>query len=137
MSKRGPTPRPMSGLRTHQFGVYFTNAERARLLDLAIPGGTDELTDLGIRRRVAAYLRGTALQAQPPKIPEINRKAWAELARLAANLNQHQHAINEGRALPGEVDLTEIRAAVDGLRRELLGVRESDGDEVEGAANED
>jgi hypothetical protein len=54
-------------------------------------------------------------------VPAVNRKAWAELARLAANFHQYQYAINLGCA-PGAADLTEIRAAVDALRRDLVGV---------------
>lgn len=123
MGKRGPNPRPESELRNHQFGVYFTSAERDRLISLAVPGAPSELSDLGIRRHVAAHMRKAALGTQPSRIPEINRQAWADLARLAGNLHQHQKAINQGFAVPGPVDLAELRASVDALRNELLGVR--------------
>jgi len=128
MGKRGPNPRPEKELRQHQFGVYFTSAERDRLISLAVPGDPSLLSDLGIRRHVAAHMRKAALGELPSSVPAINREAWAELARVAANLNQHQRSINEGRATPGPVDLSELRASVDALRNELLGVHgESEG----------
>jgi len=122
MGKRGPNPRPEKDLRQHQFGVYFTSAERDRLIALAVPGDPSEFSDLGTRRYVAAYMRQAALRSLPSRVPAINREAWAELARVAANLNQHQRSINEGRALPDLVDLADLRTAVDALRNELLGV---------------
>ena len=122
MGKRGPSSRPKSELREHQFGVYFTSDERRRLISLAVPGDPSELSDLGIRRHVAAHMRKAALGTQPSRIPEINRQAWSELSRVAANLNQYQRAINEGRA-GGPIDLSDLRASVDALRNELLGVR--------------
>lgn len=127
MGKRGPNPRPEKELRQHQFGVYFTSAERDRLVSLAVPGDPAKLSDLGIRRHIAAHMRQAALGEMPTRVPEVNRQAWAELARVAANLNQQQRAINEGRAAPGPVDLAELRAAVDDVRNRLIGV----GDEVE------
>lgn len=122
MGKRGPNPRPEKELRQHQFGVYFTSAERDRLISLAVPGDPSKLSDLGIRRHVAAHMRKAALGELPSSVPAINREAWAELARVAANLNQYQRAINEGRA-GGPIDLSDLRASVDALRNELLGVR--------------
>jgi hypothetical protein len=129
MGKRGPNPRPKSELRNHQFGVYFTSAERDRLISLAVPGDPSELSDLGIRRHVAAHMRKAALGELPSSVPAINREVWAELARVAGNLNQHQRAINEGSVTPAPFfDLADLRTLVDALRNELLGVRgESEG----------
>ena len=122
MGKRGPNPRPEKELRQHHFGVYFTSAERDRVISLAVPGDPSKLSDLGIRRHVASHMRKAALGELPSSVPAINREAWAELARVAANLNKHQRSINEGRAVPGPVDLSDLRASVDALRNELLGV---------------
>lgn len=124
MGKRGPNPRPEKELRQHQFGVYFTSAERDRLISLAVPGDPSKLSDLGIRRHVAAHMRKAALGELPSSVPPINREVWAELARVAANLNQYQRAINEGRVAPDPFfDLADLRTLVDALRNELLGVR--------------
>ncbi len=109
MGKRGPTPRPQSDLRSVRVSVYLTEAEAAELDDLR--GGVGR----------GRWLRQAGLGIQPKTVPAVNRKAWAELARLAANFHQYQYAINLGFA-PVAADLTEIRAAVDALRRDLVGV---------------
>ena len=65
------------------------------------------------------WARYAALGRTPPPrqvIPELNRKAWLELSRLAATLNG---AI--WRFRPGEED--SLRAGVERVRRELAGVR--------------
>lgn len=110
MAKRGPTPRAPAELRTVRVSVYLT-ADEADQLD-QVRGGIGR----------GAWLRRAGLAQLPRVVPEVNRQAWAELSRVAGNLNQHQRAINEGQAMPGPVDLSELRAAVDTLRRELLGV---------------
>jgi len=127
--KHGPDPLPPDQRRRHSVGVYLTDTERQQLEALAIPGGTAGMSELGIRRRLARHLRSAGLESAPPQIPAINREAWAELSRLAANLNQQQRAINEGRATPGPVDLAELRASVDALRRELIGAPAEDEDD--------
>lgn len=67
------------------------------------------------------------------RIPSVNRVAWADLARTAGNLNQLARAVNEGR-LPGDADLsatlTELRAQLDRVRAELIGIPSEDPDEV-------
>ena len=67
-----------------------------------------------------------ALHRLPPTIPEVNREAWAALARTAANLNQIAHRLNAGDALP----LAEVRATLDAFRRDLIGVKH-DAEDVE------
>ncbi len=86
----------------------------------------------GLKERAAAlgitsgeYLRRAATQSPMPEppVPPVNREAWRELARLAANANQYQHAIHEGLAHawpPGLIpDLLE---AIRKVRLGLLGV---------------
>jgi hypothetical protein len=68
------------------------------------------------------WLRTRALKRRLPRaIPEINREAWASLARVSGNLNQYMRAVNEGRADRPAVDLAELREKVDALRRGLIG----------------
>jgi hypothetical protein len=65
------------------------------------------------------WARYAALERDPPKrkiIPELNREAWLELARLMATLNG---AI--WRFQPGGED--SLRAAVESVRGELADVR--------------
>ena len=120
--KHGPDPLPPEQRRHQSIGVYLTDAERQQLEALAIPGGTSGLSDLGIRRRLAAHLRAAGLGNAPPQIPEINREASRSLARVAGNLNQYLAAINRGQATgyPPEV-LEALRDQVKTLGRNLIG----------------
>jgi hypothetical protein len=70
------------------------------------------------------WLRMAALDELPPAVPELNVRAWSELARLAANLNQAQASINRSDCDNHQVELLEyLRDAVATLRRELVGVQ--------------
>lgn len=78
------------------------------------------------------YLRSASRGVLPPTIPQINREAWANLGRVAGNLNQYQQAINAGtvHGHPPEV-IQELAELVQKLRAELLGITESEA-EIEG-----
>jgi hypothetical protein len=69
----------------------------------------------------AQWLRLAALSRRlpPPPVPAINREQYAELARLAGNLNQLAHLANEGR--PVTVADTLLRELVGEVRLALLG----------------
>ena len=111
-ARRGPIPLPSADKRSHCVSVRLNDRELA-LLD-------------GQRGRFqrGEWLRVAALDQLPPTVPEINVRAWAELARLAANLNQAQAAINSGDCNNHQVELLEyLRNAVATLRRELVGVQ--------------
>jgi hypothetical protein len=73
----------------------------------------------------AQWLRQAALSRRlpPPPVPAINREEYAELARLAANLNQLAKAGNEGRnvVLNDGLVLT-LTVEVNRLRLGLLGM---------------
>lgn len=106
--RRGPAPLDAADKRRHSVSVRLNDAELARL---------DALRET-VRMQRGEYLRAAALHRLPPSIPAVNRRAWAELARTAANLNQLAHRLNAGEALA----LAEVRAAVEELRRRLIGV---------------
>jgi hypothetical protein len=55
-------------------------------------------------------------------VPEVNREAYAELAKLAGNLNQLARAAHEGRAVVPFPLLKATHDALNALRLELLGV---------------
>jgi hypothetical protein len=111
-ARRGPVPLPAADKRDH--------CVSARL-------NVRELAQLDAQRgrfQRGEWLRMAALDQLPPTVPEANARAWGELARLAANLNQAQAAINRGDADGHQVDLLDdLRAAVAALRRELVGVK--------------
>lgn len=81
---------------------------------------------------LSAYLRDRTL-GKPVRgvVPAINREAYAELARLAGNLNQVAAHLNAGTMSPDWMllhdMLSEIRREVGKLRLDLLGVTESGG----------
>ncbi|ABF09713.1 plasmid mobilization protein [Cupriavidus metallidurans] len=101
--------------------IRLTKGERALVEQKAVEAGLPPAT----------YIREAALRAivAPVKsdIPEINRAAWASLARVCANLNQYQAAINAGQATgyPAQF-LEELRGQVQMLRRAVIGVRDND-----------
>ena len=124
MSKRGPDRLPVKLKRRHQFGVYFNDAELADLLYIVSPdyvlpddfNGKLKL-ELGVRRKVGRYLRNAALNRLPVVVPEINREAWLELSKAAANLNQIAHHLNTG----GDPDFAAASAALADFRCRLIG----------------
>jgi hypothetical protein len=112
--RRGPMPLDSDDKRDHTVSVRLNVGELDRLDSLRA----------GVSMQRGEYLRAAALHQLPPTIPAINREAWADMARVAGNLNQYQTAINEGRAheYPNGF-LTELRELVNNLRRDLIGVR--------------
>ena len=67
--------------------------------------------------RRGEYLRVSGLYSDlPADVPELNRKAWADLGRIGANLNQIAHNTNIGL----DVDIKEIKAGLKALREVLL-----------------
>lgn len=72
----------------------------------------------------AQWLREAALSRRlpSPPVPPVNREQYAELARLAANLNQLARASNSGRAVTvTDALLNGLAAEVRRLRLALLG----------------
>ena len=103
----GPDPLPADERRTHCVSVRL-NARELQLLD-------ERRARVGMQR--GEYLRVAALKRIPRSIPEINRQAWSELARAAANLNQIARHINAGDAL----SLDEVSDALHKFRLALIG----------------
>ena len=112
--RHGPIPKPEHEQRRHAVSCRLTDAELARLDSLR-----------GVVSR-GEWLRLAAMSRPPRIVPEINKVAWADLARSAGNLNQITRAVNEGklpvadRAKVG-AQLMQLRADMDQLRRILIG----------------
>lgn len=105
--RTGPAPLPPDEKRSHCVSVRVN---------------ADELAALDAKR--GPYLRGewlrmAALDRLPPIVPEINREAWVNLARAAANLNQLSRYLNDG----GDAETEEIRAELAAFRAALVGVQ--------------
>lgn len=72
--------------------------------------------------RRGEWMRMAAFGNAPRQVPEVNRTAWVELARLAANLNQYQAAINAQRIVdPDPALLPDLVRAVTEVRMSLIG----------------
>ena len=83
-ARRGPVPLHAEDKRVNCVSVRLNNRE------LAMLDGKRGKFQRG------EWLRIAALDQLPPTVPELNVRAWSELARLAANLNQAQASINRG-----------------------------------------
>ena len=115
--RRGPAPLDAAVKRVHMVSSRLSAAELAML---------DERR-AAFRMRRGEYLRAAALQRDlPPTIPAINRQQWADLARLAANLNQIAKHLNGGGQPHDCADLREQIAecldALKAVRGALIGV---------------
>ena len=113
--RRPPGRPPLDPARRRRpVSVWVSAQELARLKKLAAE----------LRISLSALLRQAAIDALPLSIPEINRAAFASLARINSNLNQWMAALNAGRApevpLP---DLHELYGLLLAVRHELLGAR--------------
>jgi len=108
--RRGPSPLDPTEKRRHTISVRLNDIELAML---------DSRRE-GVRMQRGEYLRAAALHRIPPTIPKINREAWVDLARTAANLNQIAYRLNAGDALPS---LADIRVTLEAFRRDLIGVK--------------
>ena len=114
--RRGGRPKSdPAAVRAATIGVRVSAAEYAALRAKA--------EQMGITP--AQFLRDAALKRRlpSPPVPAVNRAEYAELARLAANLNQLTRAANEGRPVTvAEALLERLAGEVSRLRLALLGV---------------
>lgn len=106
--RRGGRPRAKDP-RT-AISVHLSSEERKKLADDAAAAGM----------RLTPFIRERALHARPPRIaPSINRRDWAELARLAGNIRQIAGAIAAGRVQVVADDVASLLASTDARVRDL------------------
>jgi hypothetical protein len=113
---RGGRPRlEPEAVRSQTIGVRVSAAEfEALQAKAAVLGLTP-----------AHYLREAALKRRlpDPPVPAVNREQYAELARLAANLNQLTRLANEGAFVTvTDAHLQRLAGEVNRLRLALIGV---------------
>ena len=115
MTRSGRPRKDPARARVLKNGAHFTPAEDRRLRERA--------RLLGIT--VAELLREAALGRPIPhrlQLEPIASDQWVELARLAANLNQLQRAINRGQIEGIPVTLVEeLRLLLHDVRQSLVG----------------
>lgn len=111
----GRPPLKAEAVRRITIGVRVNAAEFAMLSAKALRMGMGP----------TQWLRTAALNRQLPQqpVPEANRAAYAELSRLAVNLNQLARAANEGRAVVPMHHLYGLWKSVRELQSDLLGIK--------------
>ena len=113
LSSRGKKIKPEQK-RTERIYSQLTQEEMAIFEQLC--------REAGVQKGV--YIRAAILSSEkslPKPVPEINREIWSDLARLSANLNQYQKAINSGIATsypPGMLE--SVKELVSQLRADLI-----------------
>lgn len=110
----GRPPGDPDAVRVHRVNARLSPSELAALTFKAAAAGMTP----------AQWLREAALSRRlpSPPVPAINREHYAELARLAANLNQLAKAANSGQAVTVNDGLLQRLSAEAGkLRLALLG----------------
>ncbi|MGK7918137.1 MAG: hypothetical protein AB4038_21805 [Prochloraceae cyanobacterium] len=116
LSSRGKKIKP-SQKRTERIYSQLTLEEMAIFEQLCKEAGVQK----GFYIRAAILSSNQKSVAKPVPVPEINREVWSSLARLSANLNQYQKAINSGIATsypPGMLE--SVRELVEKLRADLI-----------------
>lgn len=93
--------------------------KRTHVVSVRVNGG--ELSIIDSRRggmQRGTWLRHAAFQSDAVKsVPELNRQAYIELARAAANLNQLSHRANADQV----VDIADLSEKLSSFRMALLG----------------
>lgn len=113
---------PAADRRARRGGGKSLPPEQLRTHCVSVRLSPAELEQLDARRgsmQRGEWLRVAALDVLPPVIPELNREAWIELARSAANLNQVAFRLNSGE-MP---ELDQVRAELIAFRAALLKAR--------------
>jgi hypothetical protein len=100
--------------------VRLTGEEHEQLRNLA------HAARLQLAEFVRAAALGREVTAAAPSVPELNREAYADLARLASNLNQISHNLHLGLHSQGrEAELfdllTRVSMSTRVLRSALVG----------------
>ena len=113
---RGGRPKgDPAAVRTSTIGVRVSEDEYAALRTKAVQMGMTP----------AQWLRQAALTRRlpSPPVPAINREHYAELARLAANLNQLSRLANQGQSVTVDQSFLQALATeVSQLRLALIGL---------------
>ena len=100
-------------LRTNRISLRLTDSELA-----SIQGNAKDTN----ARKVALYIRNSALNKLPVEVPELNKTAWVILATAVANLNQLMKKMNNPNS-KGSVQISEVSKTLKDLRMSLLGIK--------------
>lgn len=119
--KRGRKPIPLPDQRRHPVTCRLTDAELEKV---------DRVRGQVTR---GEFIRRAALSRAPRPVPSVNVDQWQKLARASANLNQLVAAINAGKVSGVNVDLSDLKSALDEVRAALIGLDlDGEGADAEG-----
>lgn len=96
-----------------------TNRISLRLKDSELEAIQKNAKDTNARK-VALYIRNSALNKLPVEVPELNKESWVVLATAVANLNQLMKKLNNPK---GQAQVEDIKNTITELRSSLLGVK--------------
>ena len=109
-------------LRINRISLRLTDSELA-----SIQGNAKDTN----ARKVALYIRNSALNKLPVEVPELNKTAWVVLATAVANLNQLMKKMNNPNST-GSIQVGEVSKTLKDLRASLLGINfNNNNEEVE------
>lgn len=97
--KKGRQKLDKTESRHNQLTLSLSNAELALLKARAFES----------KSRLSIYIREAALNSAPKIVPEFNQKAWIELSKSAANLNQIARHLNESSKANDEITINDLR----------------------------
>lgn len=97
-------------IRTNRISLRLTDSELASIQRNAKDTNA---------RKVALYIRNSALNKLPVEVPELNKEAWVILATAVGNLNQLMKKMNNPS---GKVQVDEVKNNITALRTSLLGI---------------
>ncbi|MDB1108854.1 plasmid mobilization protein [Pseudomonas extremaustralis] len=110
-----------------------TNRISLRLKDSELEAIQKNAKDTNARK-VALYIRNSALNKLPVEVPEINKEAWVILATAVANLNQLMKKLNSSPNSQGHVN--DMKNTIVELRSSLLGIKFNKNNEDENGRTE-
>lgn len=110
------TGRPKALLRrTKRISTYWTDEELVELTNKAKAANAP----------AAFLIRQAVLNKELTALPQINSKQYAELSRLAGNLNQFVRLSNQGKVQTANIkEIIQMQNLLNSVRLALLGVRQ-------------
>lgn len=101
--------------RTNRVSTYWTNEELVELTNKAKAASAP----------ISFLIRQAVLTKEITALPTVNSKQYAELARLASNLNQFVKLSNQGKVQTANLkEIIQIQNLLNTVRLALLGVRQ-------------
>lgn len=97
--------------RDFKFKIGFNLCEYKKITNRAESAGLSEVE----------LIRQTSLNQQIAAVPQVNKIAYGELAKLASNIKQIRFIAAETGQMPTSELLLEVEQKVQQLRTELLG----------------